>query len=160
RVDGGAGAAQECRRRVRRQAQDGRADDGDRGALALRAADPGGLDTAGWQRRVVDRGDPHTLVDVPLPPARGAALARLPGLNLSPPRPRRPIACRRSVRRTRRCSLRGWGGCSRTPWISSQPRSRRNLTCSGVSTPSAITLRRRLWAIAITAETIAASSGS
>ena len=72
------GQTQERRRRVRRQAEDRRADDGDHRAPAARAADPGDFDAADRHRRAVDRRDPDAVVDVPLPASCRAASARLP----------------------------------------------------------------------------------
>ena len=48
-----------------------------------------------------------------------------------------------------------WGG---PRWTWSHPSARRNASCSGVSTPSATTFMRRLWASAMVAATIAALS--
>ena len=45
-------------------------------AAAVGAADPGRLDAAARHDRAVDRRDPHAVVDVPLPEARGAAFPR------------------------------------------------------------------------------------
>src|SRR5437762_4217909 len=72
-MDGGARQAQERCRRVRRQAEDGRANDRDRRAIAARAADPGYTDAADRYRRAVGRRDTDALVDVSLPaPCRAA----------------------------------------------------------------------------------------
>ena len=111
------GQTQERRRRLHRQAEDRRADDGDHRAAAARAADPGHSDAADRHRRAVDRRDPDAVVDVPLPAARRAAPAaataatddRFPrGGNpaslifLNPSPPRRPLRAdwRCAARRT------------------------------------------------------------